>query len=535
MHNLQRQFLERLRAGLDRASVDRCSRWAMRYRMMGKPFTGPFTFDHHPWTKDMHDSDADFNVGQKAAQMGYTETILNWVFYNIDIRGESCLYILPTSDDAGDFSASRFDPALESSTHLENLFSDVKNIGLKRAGSAVLYVRGSRSKSKLRSIPAGKIVFDEVDVMQQENIPLALERASGQLDKQVWMISTPTVEGLGINGYYINTTQEHYFFRCPHCSKLIEMTFPDNIIITTDNPYKTADSYYICNLCKKPLPAPITPLLLESGNWVPQFNDADARGFYINQMYSPTISPAEIAKAYLLSLTNPADEQEFYNSKLGLTHTVENAKICDENLKKCFKDYKNGTIPTINNIITMGIDVGKWLHFEIDEWINVDGEYIPRVVAIGKKSEFHELSEIMKKYYVSYAVIDANPERRKALEFCQQNMASMCFYGREVKSKEIIDSTELPAVTIDRNSWLDLSLGRLLTGKILLPVDTPIEYQSHVKNIVKIYEKDANGNVISRWINGTKDDHHAHARNYAEVALHKALSMGSHESITGLL
>jgi phage terminase large subunit GpA-like protein len=143
-------------------------------------------------------SRAESNVGQKAAQMGYTETMLNLTFYNIDILRRDCLYVLPAkTPDAHDFSASRFDPALELSDYLTKLFSDVQNIGHKRAGSVNLYVSGSRSRSGLKSIPAGFLVMDELDEFDQENIPLAMERQSGQKEKQNWKISTPTHDGEG--------------------------------------------------------------------------------------------------------------------------------------------------------------------------------------------------------------------------------------------------------------------------------------------------------------------------------------------------
>ena len=147
-HVMEDVLTRRIAAGLKRTSINSCSQWATTYRMMGKPFPGKWSFLHHPWSREMHDCDAEIMVGQKAAQMGFTETALNKTFYAIDVGGDSVAYILPASTpDASDFSKGRFDPALELSTHLRDLFSNVKNIHHKRAGSASLYVRGSRSRS----------------------------------------------------------------------------------------------------------------------------------------------------------------------------------------------------------------------------------------------------------------------------------------------------------------------------------------------------------------------------------------------------
>jgi 5-methylcytosine-specific restriction protein A len=232
----EQTFLDRIVAGLRRKSVTQASRWATTYRVMGPPYPGQWTFKYHPWLKEMHDSKAEHNVGRKSAQMGFTETVLNLVFYNIDVLSVNCLYVLPAlKPDATDFSASRFDPALELSDYLTKLFSDVKNIGHKRAGTTNLYIRGSKSRAGLKSVPVGLIILDEVDEMRQKNIPLALERSAGQLHKQDWMISTPTIPEYGIEKYFSETTKEHFFFSCPHCSKQIELIFPESMIITADN------------------------------------------------------------------------------------------------------------------------------------------------------------------------------------------------------------------------------------------------------------------------------------------------------------
>jgi len=151
-----------------------CSKWAQTYRFkQGKKMT----FDLHPWSKAMHDSEASFNVGMKAAQMAYTETMLNCTFFKMDIEGVNCLYVFPNKNpDASDFSASRFDPALEESEHLKRMFSDVKNVGHKRAGPANLWIRGSKSRIGLKSIDPSFVVLDEVDEMDKDNIQLAFRR-----------------------------------------------------------------------------------------------------------------------------------------------------------------------------------------------------------------------------------------------------------------------------------------------------------------------------------------------------------------------
>lgn len=541
--SLSQLLRDRVAAGLSRKSIQSCSAWALKYRVMGKPYPGPWTFEHHPWLREMHDCTDELIVGQKSAQMGYTEAALNRTFYTIDIKGESVLYILPASTpDATDFSTSRFDPALELSPHLANLFSDVKNIGHKRAGSANLFIRGSRSRSQLKSLPVSTIVEDEVDEMVQENIALAAERTSGQLTKSIYKISTPTIDNYGINADFRNSSQDHYWFNCPHCGRLIELTFPDCLVITSDD--WTSDDIYrshiICPACKHELAHAGKKEFLKTARWVKTYANKTARGFHVNQLYSPTIRPFDIAIAWLKAQTNPSDEQEFYNSKLGLTHAVEGAKITDEQLQKVIAGYKKQGKGRPGTIVTMGVDVGKWLHIEITEYIikqmGVDANVTAyaRVLHQTKVLHFEELDGLMNEYGVNFCCIDANPERRKAMEFAQRQWGRvrLVFYGVGINSKNIsVHAEEEHTITVDRTSWLDVALGRVRNGTIALPIDVDMEYKDQMKALVRVYKKDQQGNPVGVYVCGNEDDHYAHARNYNEIALAMAAGAATHRNI----
>jgi hypothetical protein len=520
---------------------------------MGTPYPGPWTFDHHPWLRDMHDADEGFCIGQKAAQMGYTEMVLNRAFYKLDIRQVSVLYVLPAKNpDASDFSASRFDPALELSPYLQGLFSDVKNVGHKRAGSNSMFIRGSRSRSGLKSLPVGQLIFDEVDEMTQENIPLAFERQSGQLEKQTWMISTPTIDTTGINGYFLRSSQGEFFFKCPSCSRMTQLIFPECLEMIGDDPndIKLKGSFYKCKECGNKLPHEtksdwINPNTTE---WVDAYLDKEFKGFHVNQMYSPTIEPWRIAKAYLMGLISPAHEQEFYNSKMGLPHIVKGARVNDAEINQCIGNYMNGNASVKpGKLITMGIDVGTWIHYVIVEWTlnkvyttpDINMNATARVIEIDKVTEFEQLDAIVYKHRPNGIVIDSQPEKRKSYEFVQRFFGSAwtCFYSPGVMGKQMTKTQDKDgqtleySVTVDRTGWLDLSLSRYRNNLIELPLDTPNEFKEHVKALVRKPEIDKNGNPIARYQN-IGADHYGHSFNYAEIALPLAASMGMSSNIT---
>lgn len=542
MSSLLESLAARIKAGVSRKSVTAASRWASKYRVVSHPYPGPWTFNHHPWLKEMHDTKHESNVGQKSAQMGYTEAMLNIAFYFIDVKKMDVLYVLPnTRPDATDFSAGRFDKALELSEHLQEIFSDVKNVQHKRAGYANMYLRGSNSRSQLKSIPVSLIILDELDEMNQENVPLALQRLSGQLERYDWKISTPTIPEYGINVDYNLSTQDHFRFKCPSCSKRIELKYPESLVIcgTNENDLDVNKTHLICTECKAILRHEDKINFLKDGKWESNFPGRLTRGFYINQLYSMHLEPKVQAIAYFRSQRNEFAEQEFYNSNMGLTHTVSGSKISDEMLEACrgthrMIDYAN------TGIITMGVDVGKVLNVVINDWQlngragnDVNTYAKARNLFHGEFYHFDELDQLMHDFYIAFCVVDVAPEAREATRFANRfyGKVRLCRYingliGRETK---IVDHDLV--ISVDRTSWLDQTLGRFKQRSILLPQDTRFEFKEHIKSSLRVPSRDKNGNPVVRYVN-TTPDHYAHALCYAEIALPLSLGIGINTNIT---
>ena len=250
--NFLDELREFVREGLRSNNLRSCSRWAEHRRVMGAPFNGPYGFARHPWCREIHDSQAAWTIAMKAAQLGVTETGINRAFFTLDQSKRDVLYVLPTALNASDFSKARFATALKLSPYLKNLFVDTNTVGLKSTGTNVLYIRGSRGDSNLKSIPVSELVLDELDEMDTHAVWLALERLSGQIEKHILAISTPTVPKYGIHKLYLQSTQEHFYFQCPHCSRWTELVWPDcvEIIGESVNDPRCKESFLKCRECK---------------------------------------------------------------------------------------------------------------------------------------------------------------------------------------------------------------------------------------------------------------------------------------------
>ena len=521
---------------------------------MGEPFPGPYGFKYHPWCRGITDSTASFNTAMKAAQMGVTEIAINRALYTVDVLKRDVLYVLPTLTNASDFSKARFSTALLNSPHLKTIFTDTNTVGLKQAGGVNLYIRGSRGDSNLKSIPVSTLILDEMDEMDQKQIWLALERLSGQLVKNVWALSTPTIPQYGVHRLFVQGTQEHFIFQCPRCNKWTEFIWPDcvEIIGETVSDPRCRESFLKCKECQGRIEQREKPSFLKDGKWeVTAHNaDPDTRSFYVNQLYSFTVSPAEIVVAHFRGIGDEAASTEFHNSKLGMPYLGEGAQVDDTKIDACIRNHtKNDPKPVIGGerFITMGIDQGKWNHIVVIEWFIKEMSRDINVATVGKLlwegkllgAEFDRLDQLMRDWQVLQCVIDADPEINEARRFARRfpGYVTLCRYRRGVTGKEISlteDELGAPIATVDRTNWIDAALSRFHTPRLLLPRDLSREFREHIKAEVRTYVKDEHKNPKAVYVE-TGPDHFCHALTYAEIALPLAASYVSNKSIGAFL
>jgi hypothetical protein len=559
--NMIDAFGESLTDGLKNRTLTSCYRWATKRRViMGVESNEPMEYSArlHPWVVEIHNSRAPFNYSMKGAQLGVTEVAINRALYIIDKLKRDVLYVLPTSTTASDFSKARFGGALSLSPYLKSMFTDTNSVNLKQAGCNTLYIRGSRGDSNLVSIPVSELILDEVDRMEQKQVWLALERLSGKIEKNVLGISTPTIPDYGIHKLFMGTTQEHFVFKCPHCSKLTELIWPDCIEIRGEhvNDVRCAESYLKCKECKAKLEHQDKPNFLKNAYWEPFDKNAnpEVRGFYINQLYSFTIQPKELVVAHFRGVGDELAEKEFHNSKLGMPFIANGARVDDTMLKRAVERggySKGGERPSrAGRMITMGIDRGKWNYVEVCEWffdkagLDLNASAHCKVLYEGKflEEDFDQMADqLMREWQVLACVVDADPGPMDARRFARRfpGFVWLCRYRSGKVGKEIAISEEedgAPIATVDRANWLSASLGRFKTDppRIVLPTDVSAEYLEHMKALTSTYVRDDLGNPVLDFVK-TKPDHFAHARNYNEIALPLCAASQSNSDIKKFL
>jgi hypothetical protein len=541
---LEADFAAAFASALTTGSMTSCSRWAANRRIMGGDFSGPYSFKHHPWCKTLHDTRASFNWVMKAAQMGLTEVAVNRSFYVLDQLKRDVLYVLPTRTAASKFSKGRFTTALALSPYIKSIFTSLNAVDLKQAGESTLYISGSKGNSNLKNIPVSELVLDELEEMDQSAIWLALERLSGQQRKCTWGLSTPTVPLHGIHKFYKDSTQEHFMFKCPGCSRRTELVWPDCVEIVGEHATdaKCQESFLKCKECGAKLEHKAKPEWLANGYWqatAPNANP-DVRGFYINQLYSSTVNPGELVSSYFRGFGDEWAASEFYNSKLGLPFVAEGAQVTDEMLDNAIAGHTMQDVRPERGgrWITMGVDQGDPIcHAVVCEWLldgdaekDIQAATICKVLWAGlfPSADFSRLDQLMAEWQVLQCVVDADPQINEMRRFARRypGYVMLSRYRRVKQAKEIVISDEdtgAPMATVDRTHWLGGALGRFKPNppRIRLPRDIPNDFLLQMKNLVRHYKKLDTGELVAVYTD-IGPDHYAHALTYASIALERA-------------
>ena len=552
-------FQQGITRGLENSSLMSCSRWAEHRRVMGAPFPGPYSFMHHPWCREIHNSKAAFTVAMKAAQLGITEAGINRAFFTLDQLKRDVLYVLPTTLNASDFSKARFATALKLSPYLKSLFVDTNTVGLKSTGTNVLYIRGSRGDSNLKSIPVSELVLDELDEMDTKAIWLALERLSGQIEKHVVAISTPTVPKYGIHKLYLTSTQEHFTSSARVAAGgrswsgriASRSSARRSAIRAATNPSssaRSASTSWTTRPSRSSWPAAC------GSRRICKSNPQESRGFYANQLYSSTVSPGEIGHC---PLPRPrATKRRTRSSTTRSWACRSSARTPRSRTTMLDAAVRKHTINDLRPVvggrrcITMGVDQGKTGYISVVEWtFDGDRRVDINLAALGKllwygkfrEDDWTYLGQLMREWQVLACVVDADPNINDARRFARKfyGYVHLCRYRRGITAKEIAvteEDTGAPMATVDRTNWLSCTLGRFKTNpsRLLLPADISLEYREHLKNLVRTYEKDDHGNPEATYVN-TGPDHYAHSLVYADIALTFAATIGGGTNIGKVL
>jgi len=429
---------------------------------------------------------------------------------------EGVLYLFPTTDDVGEFSKSRFNPLILANRQaIGRYVRKTDTTSLKKIHNAFLYLRGARlsekrgdesESSKMKSIGVDKIVFDEVDHMDEEVIAKARGRYYDSPWQEEVFIGNPIIPSFGIDKQWQLSDQRHWWRKCNHCGTYTcaELSFPECVKIRPDG-----TGYIGCNKCGK-------EVFIRDGQWQPEIkeNSNYMRGYRWSQLTSAVCDPADILEDF----NNPPEDNraDVYRLRLGLPYIAAEDQLTQAEVFACC----GSNMPAYSHKgpCAMGVDVGKLKHVVIGGRVGKRYE----IYKTAQLSDWNDIHDIAQRFNVRSAVIDIRPYEDSARQFQKSEKYKiwLCEYS-ETTPMGTAYNDKTGIVKVNRTEAFDATHRLISTdGMLIIPRRCPEikEFAKQVCATAKILETNKRtGSQIYRY-KKLGQEHFRNALNYFYIA-----------------
>jgi phage terminase large subunit GpA-like protein len=307
-------------------------------------------------------------VIQASSQVGKSEILLNAVAYFARFKPRPLLLIQPTVEMAEDFSKKRIGPMIRDSPEIKKVFARTKSrdsdstILSKMFTGGYLQLVGANSPAGLASRPIGAVFADEIDRFESsagregDPLDLAIKRTNNFRNRKIILVSTPTIKGVSrIELAMLETDQRRYFVKCPGCNgKPFWLQF-DYLDFKENDP---KNARLKCPNCARLLDDMHRDEMILKGIWKPTAKPSSEknRGFFLNELYSPWRTFAEVVESYLEAKKIEERLIVWTNTSKGETYEPQAKTISDEKLFERRQKYSHPA-PAGVLIVSAGVDV----------------------------------------------------------------------------------------------------------------------------------------------------------------------------------
>jgi len=482
-------------------------------------------FNRYPFIPQIIDEHAPRITVLKGAQLGITIACVIRALEDakrLSLRGIG--YFFPTESEVSDFAKARFGPMMNNNGEVWGQYvKDTDSAALKRINQTFLYFRGvgqrgggsttgagKRSTSKLKSIPLDHLYLDERDEMDDARVDAVEHRLDGSLAPEIFVLSTPTLPGYGVDYDYKSSNQSVYMWQCWRCSEwtCLELSYPTCIVEP-----RNGEPYYQCDKCHKPL---------ERGRsqWVARNQDiTDHLGYWVSQLSSPTKTALDLVIASDKAVET-GRQTEFQNQTLARAYAEVNQEITRQQLEELL-DPEAVRPLRHEGPCAMGVDPGKPHWYEVRSRITEDDSV---VVAMGRADTYEELSRIAKDFHVESGVMDQGYDPSAVANFCEEHPGwyGALYVGRKVSDPDWQHKERM--VKLGRTRTLDDAHNTIMKKRVSYHQKTDFWEKHFIPQMTQLKRatiEDGVGTQTGVWVitGGQKNDHMRHADAYCDLAV----------------
>lgn len=326
----------------------------------------------------------------KSAQVGGSEVLLNALGYHVAQDPCPMLLVEPTIDMAEAFSKDRLAKTVAATPALaarirEGRGPDAEStLRHKVFPGGFLALAGANSAASLAQRAVRFLGCDDLDrfPVELENegdpVDLAIKRTTTFWNRKILLVSTPTLKGARIDGWYERSDQRKYFVPCPRCGRMDWLAFSDprhiHVVFEGRDPETAPASARLeCPApalggCGRAIAEHERTAMGAAGEWRPTGTSRQRGlvGFHVWAAYSPWVSLGEIVAQFLTARGRGRESlQVFVNTVLGEAFEDQTQRAEPQGLLARREDYGPGVdVPAFVACLTAGVDTqddGFWV------------------------------------------------------------------------------------------------------------------------------------------------------------------------------
>lgn len=331
-------------------------------------------------------SDIQIIVGQKSAQIAWSETTNSYMAKRIDIDPQPIIMAFPRQASAKSYANEKIRPLIKSSPRLLEKIGNPDNCPFdfyKYPGGFLKLVTAG-SPTALKSTSAPILIVEEPDDLKEDlkgqgdALAIFQQRQKTFVERKLIYAGTPSEEGFSkVDVAYKQSNQMIFMVPCHECNEFHQLSF-DNLkcdpyqdgyidpIYGTHNP---ATAYYQCPHCTA-----IWDDELKKQNILNAINyhnkgwkataESEIYGFAFNELMSsfPGSNLVALARTKLEAEVEADKGKEgklksFTNNSMGLAYAAKSGNLDPELLRAKRLDYPEMVVPAGGIVLTMGVDV----------------------------------------------------------------------------------------------------------------------------------------------------------------------------------
>lgn len=454
----------------------------------------PIEFKNHMFLYDIYIDESPNIVCLKCAQVGMSTLEVLKNHYDAKTHKMDIIYTLPSANDVNLFVGGKVNRIIAQNACMLNDVKDKDSIEQKQIGNSMIYFKGSFIEKDAIMITADRLVNDEKDSSNQQNLKEFEARLQHSKYKQKHVFSHPSVTGFGVDVEWQESDQKEWFITCPHCGKRQFLSW--DLLDDTKMSIDIDREIFICKYCKKELSNKNRVV----GEWKARKFKVKPKysGYHISLLMAPWVSAKEILDKF-----NDKDstEQFFYNKVLGLPYVGRGNKLTKEQLMANL-DPKI-PYPTSDDRVVVGIDTGLKLDYVIGSKYGL--------IYGGNAKDYEELDKVMTRWPKAIAIIDGGGDLIGSRAFHERwkGRCFLCFLQGDKISDNPVWNDKEGMVTVDRNKYLQLLVDEFIDKRIGIKGDESFwyEYWLDWNNLrrIKIIDNITGATKGYKWVRSGRD------------------------------